>query len=132
MRLPRARLLGRQPLAEQIHYEPLWSDGQAISESRHTHKNETFMNYPHVCVSMASKNITISEEAYRRLENLKKPNESFSVVITRLTGKRALSELFGVLAGADGERLATNLEKIHRARAKVDRRRSRRLREALD
>jgi len=81
---------------------------------------------------MASKNITISEEAYRRLENLKKPNESFSVVITRLTGKRALSELFGVLAGADGERLATNLEKIHRARAKVDRRRSRRLREALD
>ncbi len=34
---------------------------------------------------MASKNITVTEDAYERLKAMKRENESFSDVITRLT-----------------------------------------------
>lgn len=38
---------------------------------------------------MASKNITITEAAYERLRRFKRPDESFSDVINRLTGANA-------------------------------------------
>jgi predicted CopG family antitoxin len=47
---------------------------------------------------MGSKNISISEEAYQRLASLKKPNESFTQVINRLTQKRSILELAGTLS----------------------------------
>ena len=80
---------------------------------------------------MATKNISISEDAYRRLESLKLPNESFSIVITRLTGKHSLNDLFGVLSKNEADRLEKNTERVRNERAKADRNRSRRLKEAF-
>jgi len=57
---------------------------------------------------MATKNISITEEAYRRLAALRKKNESFSEIIIEVTGKRAkLSDFHGVLS----EEAADALEK---------------------
>jgi predicted CopG family antitoxin len=54
---------------------------------------------------MGSKNISISDEAYTRLASLKGPNESFTDVVNRLTGKRSILELAGALTGDEGEEL---------------------------
>jgi predicted CopG family antitoxin len=80
---------------------------------------------------MATKNISISEDAYRRLASLKLPNESFSVVINRLTGKHSLNDLFGVLSRNEANRLAKNIERVRNERARADRNRSSRLKEAF-
>ena len=80
---------------------------------------------------MATKNISISEDAYRRLASLKLPNESFSIVITRLTGKHSLNDLFGVLSKNEASRLEKNTQRVRNERAKADRNRSRRLKEAF-
>ncbi len=46
---------------------------------------------------MGSKTISVSDEAYARLKARKKPGESFSDTINRLTSRKRLSELAGVL-----------------------------------
>lgn len=81
-------------------------------------------------MGMATRNISITEEAYQRLKTLKQRNESFSVVITRLTGKRSMKELLGVLSREEAARLEYNIVSVHEARAKLDRHRGKRLREA--
>lgn len=50
---------------------------------------------------MGSKTISVSDEAYARLKALKKPGESFSDIINRLTARKRLSELAGVLTEED-------------------------------
>ena len=65
-----------------------------------------YINYPHAHVGMATKNISITEGAYTRLARLRKGKESFSEIITRLTQKRQLLELAGVLS----EEAARDLE----------------------
>jgi predicted CopG family antitoxin len=52
---------------------------------------------------LGSKNISISDEAYARLAALKGPNESFTDVVNRLTGKNSLMALAGVLTEEDAE-----------------------------
>ena len=52
---------------------------------------------------MDSKTISLSDEAYARLKALKRPNESFSDTINRLTGRKRLSEIAGVLDDEDVE-----------------------------
>lgn len=80
---------------------------------------------------MATKNISISEEAYKRLASLKHENESFSLVITRLTGKRSLADLCGVLSKEEADRLEENIKMVRREHAKADRNRIKRLKEAF-
>jgi predicted CopG family antitoxin len=50
---------------------------------------------------MGSKTISVSDEAYARLKALKKPGESFSDTINRLTSRKRLSEIAGVLDNED-------------------------------
>lgn len=54
-----------------------------------------------MCVDMGSKTISVSDEAYARLKALKKPGESFSDTINRLTARKRLSEIAGVLTEED-------------------------------
>jgi len=63
---------------------------------------------------VGTKNISISEEAYERLSALKKPNESFTEVINRLTEKRSILELAGVLTEREGRELNETLSTLRR------------------
>jgi predicted CopG family antitoxin len=54
---------------------------------------------------MATKIIAISEEAYQRLKALKKPGESFTALINRVTQSRGILELVGVLTKTEGDQL---------------------------
>ena len=76
---------------------------------------------------MATKTISITEEAYERLKMRKENNESFTDVINKITGRRSLLELAGILSNED----ADNLEKHIKERRAASRRRSDRIREML-
>ena len=60
---------------------------------------------------MATKNISITEEAYSRLANLKRNNESFSEIIVRVTGKANLRDFFGALSKKKADELADSINK---------------------
>lgn len=47
---------------------------------------------------MTTRNIAISDEAYRKLKALKKPGESFTDVIKRITRRGGVLELAGILS----------------------------------
>jgi predicted CopG family antitoxin len=76
---------------------------------------------------MATKTISITEEAYERLATQMRGTESFSDVILRMTGKVRLSDFAGVLSTSSARRVE---ERIHALR-KQSRVRARRVREAL-
>jgi predicted CopG family antitoxin len=63
---------------------------------------------------MGSRNISISEEAYQRLASLKRPNESFTQVINRLTQKRSILELAGTLSEEDAAEIIENISNLRR------------------
>mgnify|MGYP002038118253 FL=1 len=54
---------------------------------------------------MATKCITISNEAYERLAAFKESKESFSDVIKKLTSKHTLVDLVGLLTNKEAEEL---------------------------
>jgi predicted CopG family antitoxin len=60
---------------------------------------------------MGSKNISISDEAYLRLSELKSKNESFTDVIYRLTNRTNLLDLKGILKEEEGRILEENIKK---------------------
>ncbi len=58
---------------------------------------------------MATKTLSITEEAYNRLASLKRANESFSLVIQRITGKHKLSDIQGILSGKAGKKFEKSI-----------------------
>jgi len=62
--------------------------------------------------NMGTRNISISDEAYQRLASLKRPNESFTDVINRLTGRRSILELTGVLTEAEAEEIRVRIQEL--------------------
>ncbi len=56
---------------------------------------------------MATKTITITVDAYKRLLANKKARESFSDVVCRITGKGSLMRFAGILSKETGDALAT-------------------------
>jgi predicted CopG family antitoxin len=56
-------------------------------------------------IALGTKNIAISEEAYQRLKALKKPGESFTEVIERMTRSRGVLELSGILSKQEAARV---------------------------
>jgi predicted CopG family antitoxin len=60
---------------------------------------------------MGSRNISISDEAYLRLSELKSKNESFTDVIYRLTNRTNVLDLKGILKEEEGRILEENIKK---------------------
>ena len=70
---------------------------------------------------MTTKCITITSEAYERLASLKEKKESFSDVINKITNKRSLFELIGLLSDTTADELEKNIKEINkRMRKELD------------
>ncbi len=76
---------------------------------------------------MATKTISITEEAYERLKAKKENNESFTDVINKITGRRSIMEFAGILSDEDAEKIEEHIKGI-RQRSRI---RSARIRELL-
>ena len=71
---------------------------------------------------MGSRNISISDEAYLRLSELKSRNESFTDVIYRLTNRTNILDLRGILKEEDGKSLEKNIKESRRlSKERIDR-----------
>ena len=64
---------------------------------------------------MATKTISITEEAYERLKMRKEPRESFTDVINRITEKRDIMEFAGILTDEDAEKMKDHIKKMRQS-----------------
>jgi predicted CopG family antitoxin len=80
---------------------------------------------------MATKTISITEEAYSRLKSLKREKESFSQVINRVSGKHKLREIFGVLSGKAGGEFEKSILESRRKHRKARYKRMEKIRKEL-
>jgi len=72
---------------------------------------------------MATKTISITEEAYKRLRARKGADESFTDVIIRLTERKPLTDFAGMLSHSSVEAIRRAVEKSRRERRSLDARR---------
>ena len=71
---------------------------------------------------MGSKNISISDEAYLRLSELKLKNESFTELIYRLTNKTKVLDLKGIISEDEGKSLEKNIgDSMKLSKERIDR-----------
>lgn len=54
---------------------------------------------------MSSKNVRLDEDVYERIRSKKRPDETFSEAIDRLTGGASLLELRGILSDEEAEEM---------------------------
>lgn len=75
------------------------------------------------CVlEMATKTISLDEEAYERLKSRKRAGESFSDVVRRLAGERSWKEVAGILSDEEADALEAAIEEGRkRSRERSDR-----------
>ncbi len=73
---------------------------------------------------MATKNISITNDAYSRLKRLKQDKESFSDVINRVTKRKRLSEFAGILTEDSARRIQRQIRLLRRGFKKSWRKRS--------
>ncbi len=64
---------------------------------------------------MATKTISITEEAYERLKMRKEPRESFTDIINRITEKRDIMEFAGILTDEDAEKMKDHIKKMRQS-----------------
>lgn len=71
---------------------------------------------------MATKTISLDEEAYERLKARKQEGESFSEVVKRLAGERSWKEVAGILNEEEADALEAAIEEGRsRSRKRSDR-----------
>lgn len=64
---------------------------------------------------MGTKNIAISDEAYERLRSLKRPGESFTELIERMTRSRSVADLAGLLTKSEGLEVKKRVSELREA-----------------
>ena len=69
----------------------------------------------------------VTEDAYKRLANLKRERESFSEVIVRVTGKSSLRSIYGILPGKKGEEFEKTIIESRKMHADLHKERMKRL-----
>jgi len=67
---------------------------------------------------MPTRTISITEEAYERLKMQKEKNESFTDVINRISGKRSILELAGILSDEEVNKMEDFIKKSRLASRK--------------
>ena len=68
---------------------------------------------------MGYKTISLSEEAYKRLLERKKGNESFSDVVMRLTTNSTLNDFVGLLSRDSCDKIEKAVEKFRDSRETI-------------
>ena len=68
----------------------------------------------YICVCMGTKTISISEEAYTLLKNMKEDKESFTDAIIKVAKKDPLSKLVGILTKDEASELRRNIKSTRR------------------
>ncbi len=63
-------------------------------------------------ISIASRTINVSTEAYSRLASLKNDGESFTDVINRLTGKHRILDLVGMWDDETGKEIKKHVDEL--------------------
>ena len=63
---------------------------------------------------MATKSITITDDAYERLVSFKEPNESFSDVVKKLTKRNSILKLAGLLSTEEATSMKGHIYKIRK------------------
>lgn len=62
---------------------------------------------------MVTKTLTITKDAYERLKMFKKPDESFSKVIKRITAdKQDIMQFAGILSEEEGEEMLRDIKRM--------------------
>jgi predicted CopG family antitoxin len=64
---------------------------------------------------VGTKNISLSDDAYQRLKAMRKPGESFTDVIERMTHGAGVLELVGVLSKTEGTELKRRVREVRKA-----------------
>jgi predicted CopG family antitoxin len=80
---------------------------------------------------MATKTISITEDAYRRLASLRKNNESFSEIIVEITGKTDFDQYFGILSKEAADEIEKSIIEGRKRHQKTRMQRIERIKEAF-
>ena len=81
---------------------------------------------------MATKTISITEDAYDRLAVLRAGNESFSEIISRITNKAKLNDFFGILSKDEADKLGADIKQLRKVHRKSHAKRIKRIRKVLN
>ena len=92
---------------------------------------ENYLSYPHIRVGMATKNISITVDAYDRLATLRQGNESFSEIIKRLTHARNIMQFAGILSKQSADDMEKNIALLRASNKKNLKERAARMRKQM-
>ena len=80
---------------------------------------------------MGTKTLSITDDAYKRLLSMKRENESFSLVIKRITGGSLLLKIQGTLSKPSAHKLERNIRRNRKMHAKQRELRIKKIKNAL-